>query len=124
MTDQIHMAGSPLNPVYHEPRQNTTSPGNTPAAASKYVPFEGGAIEIGHPGDAFCYDNELPVHKKYGGGFELQNRLVTNGEYLEFMNDGGYQDFRHWLSDGWRLSGKGTGKRRSTGRKRMMSGTR
>jgi len=68
---------------------------------SKFVPFDGGVFEIGYKGNAFCYDNELEAHKVYINNFYIQNRLVTNDEYLEFIEDGGYQDFRHWLSDGW-----------------------
>ncbi len=95
------LAGSPLNPVYRELAKNESRAGIAPAIPSKLIGFEGGLHNIGYDGNGFCYDNEMPVHQKYVGDFELQNRLVTNGEYLEFMNDGGYDNFRHWLSDGW-----------------------
>jgi ergothioneine biosynthesis protein EgtB len=68
---------------------------------SEYLEFEGGIVEIGHASKNFAWDNEMPAHQVLLRDFKLQNRLVTDGEYLEFMNDGGYEDFRHWLSDGW-----------------------
>ncbi len=61
----------------------------------------GGLVEIGHAGDGFCFDNELPRHKVYLEPFELADRLVTNGEFLAFMEAGGYQDPALWLSEGW-----------------------
>jgi ergothioneine biosynthesis protein EgtB len=67
----------------------------------EFVGFPGGVHEIGFRGEGFAYDNESPPHKVYLADFRLQNRLVTNGDYLTFMESGGYRDFRHWLSDGW-----------------------
>lgn len=61
----------------------------------------GGLVEIGHAGDGFCFDNEMPRHKVYLEPFELADRLVTNGEFLAFMEAGGYQDPALWLSEGW-----------------------
>ncbi len=61
----------------------------------------GGLYEIGYDEAGFCYDNEQPRHKVFLRDFLLADRLVTNREYLEFVNAGGYSDFRHWLSDGW-----------------------
>lgn len=60
-----------------------------------------GVYEIGHQGNDFCYDNELGVHKVYVSNFEINQQLITNGEYLEFMEAGGYADFNLWLDDGW-----------------------
>ncbi|UFH54005.1 ergothioneine biosynthesis protein EgtB [Spirosoma sp. KNUC1025] len=51
--------------------------------------------------ESFCFDNELGVHKVYLNDTTLSGNLITNGEFLEFINAGGYQHFRHWLSDGW-----------------------
>lgn len=61
----------------------------------------GGVVEIGHAGDGFCFDNELPRHRQFVEPFALASRLVTNGEYLEFMEDGGYRNPALWLSEGW-----------------------
>ena len=61
----------------------------------------GGLVDVGHAGDSFAYDNEQPRHKVYLQPFELADRLVTCGEYLAFMHDGGYERADLWLSDGW-----------------------
>jgi ergothioneine biosynthesis protein EgtB len=59
-----------------------------------------GTYEVGYNGDGFCFDNELDRHTVYLGEYELSKQLVTNGEYLEFINDGGYIDHRHWHQEG------------------------
>lgn len=74
-------------------------------AAPQMVSFEGG---LGHFGvnensKNFSYDNEKPMHRQFLEPFSMANRLVTIGEYLEFMKQGGYQNFRFWKSDGWDL---------------------
>ena len=56
---------------------------------------------VGHDGDGFAFDNEGPRHQEFVQPFELASRLVTNGEYLAFMADGGYQRPEFWLSEGW-----------------------
>lgn len=71
------------------------------SAETRFVEFEGGLFDFGHSGNAFAYDNESPSHRFYLEDFALATRPVTNREYLAFIEDGGYQDFRHWLSDGW-----------------------
>lgn len=66
-----------------------------------WLPFEEGVYEIGYNGDGFCFDNELGRHKVYLNAFQIATALVTNGEFLEFINDGGYTDFRYWHAEGW-----------------------
>ncbi len=68
-----------------------------------YIENGGGARQVGAcaAGSAFCFDNELPRHEVLVHPFRLANRLVTNGEYLAFMNDNGYQQPHLWLSEGW-----------------------
>ncbi|AOW16644.1 sulfatase maturase [Polaribacter vadi] len=68
---------------------------------TKKIKIKAGIYEIGYQGNDFCYDNELGVHKVYVDDFEINNHLITNGEYLEFMNSGGYSDFNFWLDEGW-----------------------
>jgi len=98
VTDIKHiLATSPLNPVYRE-RTGEVPRGCVP---EQFVGFEGGLVEIGANGSGFSYDNEQPRHKTYLSDFKLANRLVTCGEFLEFMHDGGYDDPNLWLSDGW-----------------------
>ena len=57
------------------------------------------------PQDAadFAFDNESPAVRVYLESFSLSNRLVTNGEYQAFVDDGGYKNHQHWLADGWTL---------------------
>jgi ergothioneine biosynthesis protein EgtB len=90
-------ANNPLRPVYQRARARAAEI----VPNSEFIEFKGGIVEIGHTGDGFAWDNEMPAHHVLLNDYKLQNRLVTNGEYLQFINDGGYEDFRHWLSDGW-----------------------
>lgn len=75
---------------------------NDPLSSSEisWVDYSGGLTDIGAR-EGFFYDNEAPLHKVFLQDFRLAQRLITNGEYLEFINASGYDDFRHWLSDGW-----------------------
>ena len=66
-----------------------------------FVSIAEGVYEIGHNGDGFCYDNELGKHKVYLHDFEISKALVTNGEFIEFIETGGYEDFNLWLDEGW-----------------------
>jgi ergothioneine biosynthesis protein EgtB len=65
------------------------------------VTFGEGLFETGNLEGGWCWDNELPVHKVYLAPYALANRLVTVGEYLEFIDDGGYRDPLLWLANGW-----------------------
>lgn len=67
----------------------------------KWLPFKEGVYEIGHQGTGFCFDNECSRHKVYVNDFSIASALITNAEYLDFINDNGYTDFRHWLAEGW-----------------------
>ena len=98
VTDIKHvLSENPLFPVYKKSNGNASkkSPG------LNWVDFDGGIHTIGNNGNNFGYDNEFPVHKTYVEPFSLASRLVTNGEYLEFIKDGGYSKAKLWLSDGW-----------------------
>jgi len=88
---------NPLNPVYLE--REIKSSRNVPEI--KWIEFEEGIFEIGHSGKGFCYDNETPRHKEFINPFRIANRLITNSEYIEFIEDGGYKNGPLWLSDGW-----------------------
>ena len=68
--------------------------------------FKEGIYEIGHEGNNFCYDNELPRHKVYLKNFSISKNLVTNKEYLDFIEDNGYFRPELWLSDGWEYINK------------------
>lgn len=70
-------------------------------APDDFVEFEAGIYEIGYQGDGFCFDNELSRHRVFLEDFSIQKRLVTNREFVEFIEDGGYQNANLWHSDGW-----------------------
>lgn len=74
-----------------------------PAPALEWIAFEGGVFRFGHEGGGFAFDNEGPAHNAVLTPFALASRPVTNGEFLAFIEDGGYRQARHWLSDGWAL---------------------
>jgi len=69
--------------------------------ATSFVAFDAGVRMFGHDGEGFCYDNETPRHRQYVHAFAIADRLVTNAEWQEFMDDGGYERPELWLSDGW-----------------------
>jgi ergothioneine biosynthesis protein EgtB len=72
-----------------------------PVAQLRWQKFEPGLLEIGHRGNGFCFDNETPRHRQFVEAFELASRLVNNGEYLAFIEAGGYQNPALWLAEGW-----------------------
>ncbi|HLY07627.1 MAG TPA: ergothioneine biosynthesis protein EgtB, partial [Rhizomicrobium sp.] len=98
LTDILHaFAQNPLLPAYAPFRSGE----ERAAPAQAFVNFDGGIVETGHAGGEFCFDNETPRHEVLLAPFRLMNRLVTNGEWLAFIDDGGYRTPRHWLADGW-----------------------
>jgi ergothioneine biosynthesis protein EgtB len=98
VTDIKHaLWSSPLQPTYKEQK-----PASAVSAPIQWKSWDEGIYEIGHSAaTGFAFDNEEPRHKVYVQAFQLASRCVTNREYLEFMNDGGYQHAELWLSDGW-----------------------
>ncbi len=98
LTDIQHvLAQNPLFPVYRPSAVEVEGH----AIPLGWVRHDGGMIQIGHGGDGFAYDNERPRHEGWLEPFELGDRLVTNAEYMAFMNDRGYERPELWLSDGW-----------------------
>ncbi len=98
LTDIKHLlAQNPLFPAYAPPPAPTT-PAVPPLG---WLPHEGGVVEIGHAGAGFCFDNELPHHRQFIEPFRFASRLVSNGEYLAFVEDGGYANPALWLAEGW-----------------------
>ncbi|MGA0606929.1 ergothioneine biosynthesis protein EgtB [Phenylobacterium sp. VNQ135] len=99
LMDILHLfSASPLKPAYAPPR----SAASGASASLAWSAFEGGLVEIGHdPAAGFAFDNETPRHKVWLEPFRLADRLVTNGEWLAFMADGGYARPELWLSEGW-----------------------
>ncbi len=117
LTDLLHLFSlNPLAPVYREApaglrgaalagMRNAApdSPAQPRASAqpARFVPFPGGRVSIGHDADDFAYDCECPAHEVLLQPFAIASRPVTNGEWLDFIADGGYRDPLLWLSDGW-----------------------
>jgi ergothioneine biosynthesis protein EgtB len=90
----------PFAPVYRE-RPARSAASLSSARANGWIERPGGLVEIGHPGDGFAFDNEEPRHAVMQQPFALADRLVTNREWLTFIDDGGYHRPAHWLSEGW-----------------------
>jgi ergothioneine biosynthesis protein EgtB len=123
LTDILHaFFTNPLRPAYFHPTDKDPSVGtpvqsrdlSNPRSQNRdlghsdllghpidFLGFEGGLREVGHSGEGFCFDNEKPRHRVWLEPFSLANRLVTCGEYAEFMADGGYRRAEFWLSAGW-----------------------
>ena len=98
ITDFLHaLSYNPLMPAYRDPE---------PMPVTQEVPLEfnahdGGMTMIGHSGDEFAYDCEQPKHQSFLAPYRLANRAVTNRDWIEFIDDGGYQAAPLWLMDGW-----------------------
>ena len=90
------LSRNPLQPSYAGGRR---APGEPDRLG--WLEVEGGLVEVGHGGDGFCFDNELPRHRQWLEPYRIADRLVTNGEWLAFMADGGYERPQLWLSEGW-----------------------
>ena len=99
LTDiKYNLAVNPLHPAYHA----TAVPRGTATAPLDWRELRGGLVPIGYDGAGFAFDNEGPRHTVYLRPFRLANRPTTNGEYLEFIDAGGYRTSGPWLSEGWR----------------------
>jgi dimethylhistidine N-methyltransferase len=92
------LSRSPLDPAAYEaePRE---APAQT--AVGGVTRFDGGLVSIGHDGQGFAFDNEGPAHQVFLQPFALANDLVTNADWIRFIEDGGYSRPEFWLSDGW-----------------------
>jgi ergothioneine biosynthesis protein EgtB len=94
------LSTNPLLPAYQQQKETKET---TVTQEATYLEVPGGVYQIGYQGDDFCFDNELGVHEVLLADFKVMNRLVTNGEYLAFMEADGYSDFRFWLDEGLAL---------------------
>lgn len=92
------LSRNPLFPVY---RENYALEEICEMPIDDFVKISEGIYEIGYAGDGFCFDNELGRHKVFLHDFEIRKSLVTNAEYLEFIEDGAYENFNLWHSEGW-----------------------
>ena len=106
LTDIKHVLSlNPLYPVYcPQVTQEIIVQEETPnpkVPKMRWISFEEGIHQIGHEEHGFCFDNERPRHRHFLESFRVSDRLVTNREYMEFIDDGGYDNPLLWLSDGW-----------------------
>ncbi|MFN2168929.1 MAG: ergothioneine biosynthesis protein EgtB, partial [Anaerolineae bacterium] len=98
LTDIKHLlAQNPLAPAYAD----IPPPVVVDSPPQRWIDRPGGVAEIGHGGEGFAFDNETPRHPVMLREHQLASRPVTNAEFLEFINDGGYRNNALWLSDGW-----------------------
>jgi len=104
ITDIKHVfAQNPLYPIYRKLKtggRSSATPGSQ-SSPLQFFEFEETTAEIGHDRHGFAYDNEGPRHQALVPTFSLASRLVTNDEYIEFIEDGGYTRPEFWLSLGW-----------------------
>jgi ergothioneine biosynthesis protein EgtB len=101
LTDMLHaLFSNPLRPAYLPPNPATSVAAES-ALPLTFQQFDSGLREAGNSGEGFCFDNELPRHRVWLEPFALANRLVTCGEFAEFIADGGYAKPEFWLSAGW-----------------------
>jgi ergothioneine biosynthesis protein EgtB len=98
ITDILHaFAQNPIAPSY----DSTSHAPRTRGASHGFVEIPNGVHRIGFAGEGYCFDNECPSHQVLVPPVRIARGLVTNGQWLDFMADGGYADPSHWLSDGW-----------------------
>lgn len=98
LTDIKHcLFHNPVFPAY----QILSKPTVHQASSSHWLSIHGGLVDLGHQGAGFSYDNERPAHRVYVEDFQLASCLVTNGDYLSFIESGGYRNPDYWLADGW-----------------------
>ncbi len=99
LTDIKHVLSR--NPQRPAARRDLRSPDATALPALQFLPGDSGIVRIGFEQGGFCFDNETPAHDALLHPHGIANRLVTNGEFREFIAAGGYRQPEHWLSDGW-----------------------
>ena len=98
LTDVKHLLSmNPLFPAYTA----APLPASSPGLPVRWLAFDAGVVEIGHGGDGYCFDNELPRHRQFVEPYALASSLSTNADYLGFVRAGGYRDPALWLSEGW-----------------------
>ena len=97
---KYNLSVNPLRPAYHD----TELPEAASASPLRWMPFEGEVVWSGHDREGFAFDNEWPRHQTFLAPFKLASRLITNGEFMEFIEAGGYDRSELWLSEGWKTA--------------------
>lgn len=103
MTDIKYILGNnPLFPPYKKSQSSKqTNKLHSELRGNGFIKIKEGIYEIGFDGEGFCFDNELKRHKVLLGDYSIAKNTITNKEFFEFINAGGYKDFNYWHSDGW-----------------------
>ena len=102
LTDlKYNLGNNPLRPAYLPLEKPLDKNKSLAISSLEWQEIKGGLVEIGARGDDFVFDNEKPRHRVFVPPFKLASRCVSNGEFLAFMEDGGYERHELWLSDGW-----------------------
>jgi ergothioneine biosynthesis protein EgtB len=106
LTDlKYNLSFNPLYPIYSKAKfplgQAPDSDQYKTIEPLQFIEFGGGIYNFGHKGVGFSFDNETPRHQSLVNDFAIANRLITNEEYYQFIDAGGYQDPQYWLADGW-----------------------
>ncbi|MBE9602977.1 ergothioneine biosynthesis protein EgtB [Pedobacter sp. MC2016-24] len=99
LTDIKYILGN--NPLFPAYGKFLTRFSGAESKGNNMLSFDSGIYEIGYAGDGFCFDNELSRHQVYLQPFSISSNLVSNAEYLLFINDGGYTNFNYWHAEGW-----------------------
>ncbi len=95
------LAINPIFPVYQKDVDYLGDKLSKAYISDEWVAIQEGVYDIGYQGKEFCFDNELGVHKSYLHEYEIAKGLVTNAEFIEFIECGGYEEFEYWLDEGW-----------------------
>lgn len=90
------LGDNPLNPVFRTPKEAPSK-----GIDGEWLKVSEGTYEIGHEGSGFHFDNEKGHHKVFLHEFEIASQVVTNGEYIEFIDAGGYESFQYWFQEAW-----------------------
>jgi len=93
--DLQHLLAEQYRPVKKNKKPNSAN------IEQRSVQIKGGIFVVGYNGSDYCYDIELPEHKVYLENYTIDAFPITNEQYIEFMNNGGYDTYKYWLSDGW-----------------------
>jgi ergothioneine biosynthesis protein EgtB len=94
------LAVNPLHPAYR-PFERASGIEAEPTGGPTWIDHAGGVVPVGHAGDGFCFDNETPRHDVLLSPFAIRSNLVTAGDWLAFVTEGGYREPTLWMSDGW-----------------------
>ena len=89
------------NPLFPRYKESPTVAINKIDQEPQMISFQEGVYEIGHTGTSFCFDNELGRHKVYLNDFSISTSLVSNRDYLKFIQEGGYRNFAYWHAEAW-----------------------